>query len=173
MRHGPLEPDRIAAIPRAVKTVPGRPVAYPVDRGWAGGGLLALMLTCAPRATAEERDIRAAISDIVRSEHRYDPEVRQRALADAATGANVVELAPVLVNEPRLTTLLERFLEARRLAQEAAKPSLANGIAIERTIAGRPVIIGPQSYKDLLAEDARFNSAPATTPTWTLFDLKF
>jgi hypothetical protein len=116
---------------------------------------------------------RAATAQALKEAYRYDPAIRERALDEASADPDVIQLPRVMVTDTKLESLLDRLFTARRRAADANRPSLANGAATDRVLAGRPVRVGVQPYRELLEEEAKFRvDGPAVAP-WTLLDMKF
>jgi hypothetical protein len=86
----------------------------------------------------------------------------------------VVRLPRMTVTDTRLATLLEQILRGQRRAAEAEKPSLANGAAVDRTLAGRPVRVGVQPYQDLLPDNgARAGPDGQPIARWNLLSMRW
>jgi hypothetical protein len=89
---------------------------------------------------------RAAASHLLRTEHTYDPSVRERALQEAEAEAGVVQMDAVVLTETGRERLLSRYLEAQRHARAAQRPSLAQGFSLP----GVPAV-GVKPYNDILS----------------------
>lgn len=127
----------------------------------------------APAGSAAPPQGRAAAAQALKEAYRYDPTVRERALEEASVDHEVIQLPRVLVTDTKMESVLEQLFAARRQAAAVSRPSLANGAAVDRNWAGRPLRIGVQPYRELLQEEARFRpDGPAVAP-WTLLDMKF
>ena len=142
--------------------------------GLRAGMLLALAAVLpAQLDSATPSSGRAAAAQALKEVYRYDPTVRENALEEAKADHDVIQLPRVMVTDTKLESLLDQLFAARRRAAEANRPSLANGAAVDRVLAGRPVRIGIQTYRELFEDEAKFRpDGPAVAP-WTLLDMRF
>lgn len=133
------------------------PMGTGVGRSVPGALLVAALAVSSPLcAEGAKESVRTVGQKILQQTYTYDPKIREQALKEAAVDSDVVQMAQVVVTESRVQSLLERFYEAKRRASQASKTSVANGAAVDRVIGGMPARVGPQPWRELLTEEAKF-----------------
>jgi hypothetical protein len=123
-----------------------------------------------PMVPAAPSSGRAALRQVVQETYRYDPSIREKALAEKPSGAgvllkdpDVVQMEKVVVTDSKGTRGIGQAIERDRLVREATKPSVANGVSV----LSRPTIdIGVKPHKDILPF-----GKPA--PRWSIIDLRW
>ncbi|HEX2099987.1 MAG TPA: hypothetical protein VHF69_04965, partial [Candidatus Synoicihabitans sp.] len=134
--------------------------------------LVAGLASPALEAADKKSSIREGIAERLRSEFRYQPK-STAPTGNPSADPEVVQMQPfVVLGEKDYFVPVARIIAAQRQLELEQRPSLERGASVEKSLGGRPATIGPRPYRDLLADDAKFKTSKAITPTWNLLDLK-